>query len=106
VWRVGLAWRLAVFYLLLAVSPLLLLAAAQYHHAAAATGRSWTDVGEIVAGVALLNSILLILFAADVNQQTRVLLGGWRKWNGEIFPAASISILLTSLELLQKVLTK
>jgi class 3 adenylate cyclase len=81
VWRVGLAWRLAVFYLLLAISPLLLLATAQYHHVAlaAAAGRSLTDVGKIVAGVALLNLLLLILFARDVNQQTRELLGGLEK---------------------------
>jgi adenylate cyclase len=76
-----LAWRLAVFYLLLAISPLLLLAAAVRLHPlhAATAGMAWSDVGIIVAGVALLNLILLILFARDVNQQTRVLLDGLQK---------------------------
>ena len=80
VWRVGLAVRLAIFYTLLAISPLALLAAAaQLHPLRAGTSGMGSDVVKIVAGVVVLNLVLLILFASDVNQQTRVLLTGLEK---------------------------
>jgi class 3 adenylate cyclase len=80
VWRVGLATRLAVFYTLLAISPLVLLAvAAQLHPFRAATPGMGSDVVKVVAGVVSLNLILLILFAWDVNQQTGVLLLGLQR---------------------------
>ncbi len=80
VWRVGLAMRLAIFYTLLAISPLLLLAVASHLHPhRAATEGMGSDVAKIVAGVVVLNLLLLILFARDVNQQTRVLLSGLQK---------------------------
>src|SRR5271157_115167 len=80
VWRVGLAVRLTIFYTLLAISPLALLAAAaQLHPLRAATAGLGTDLVQIVAGVVILNLILLIIFAWDVNQQTRVLLSGLQK---------------------------
>jgi len=73
VWRVGLAVRLAIFYTLLAISPLALLAAAaQLHPLRATTAGMGSDVVIIVAGVVVLNLLLLILFASDVNQQTRI----------------------------------
>jgi len=79
VWRFGLAVRLAIFYTMLAISPLVLLAvAARLHPLRAATGNG-SDVGIIVAGVVVLNLVLLILFASDVNQQTRLLLSGLQK---------------------------
>jgi class 3 adenylate cyclase len=80
VWRFGLAKRLAVFYLMLAISPLALLAvAAHLHPLRAATAGMGSDVVKIVAGVVVLNLILLILFALDVNQQTRELLSGLQR---------------------------
>ena len=80
VWRFGLAVRLAFFYTLLAISPLVLLAvASQLHPLRAAPAGMGSDVVKIVAGVVVLNLILLILFASDVNQQTRVLLTGLRR---------------------------
>jgi class 3 adenylate cyclase len=80
VWRVGLATRLAIFYTLLAISPLALLAAAAHlHPLRATTAGMGSDVVKIVAGVVVLNLTLLILFASDVNQQTRVLLTGLQR---------------------------
>lgn len=80
VWRVGLAVRLAVFYTMLAISPLALLAAAaQLHPLRATAAETGSDVVKIVAGVVILNLILLVLFARDVNDQTRVLLSGLQK---------------------------
>ena len=77
VWRFGLAVRLAIFYTLLAISPLALLAvAAQLHPLRTAASGMGSDVGWIVGGVVILNPILLILFASDVNHQTRMLLSG------------------------------
>jgi class 3 adenylate cyclase len=79
VWRVGLAVRLAIFYTLLAISPLALLAAAQLHRVRAPTAGTGSDVIKIVAGVVVLNLILLVLFASDVNHQTRARLSGLQK---------------------------
>jgi len=80
VWRVGLAVRLAIFYALLAISPLVLLAAAAHlHPLRAATAGMGSDVVKIVVGVVVLNLLLLVLFAADVNQQTRMLLSGLQR---------------------------
>jgi len=82
VWRVGLAVRLAIFYTLLAISPLALLAAAQLRSSRAMTAAMGSDLAKIIAGVVILNLILLIIFATDVNRQTRVLLAGLRKVEG------------------------
>jgi class 3 adenylate cyclase len=73
--RVGLATRLAVFYTMLAISPLILLAAAaRLGHAPDAAGYAgWTDSALVIAGVTAVNLLLLLLFASDVNHQTRVL---------------------------------
>ena len=80
VWRFGLAKRLAVFYLMLAISPLALLAvAAHMHPLRAATAGMGSDVVKVVVGVVVLNLILLALFAMDVNEQTRVLLSGLQR---------------------------
>jgi len=79
VWRVGLAVRLAIFYTLLAISPLALLAAAQLHRVRGTTAGTGSDVVKIVAGVVVLNLILLVLFASDVNHQTRALLSGLQR---------------------------
>lgn len=77
----GLAARLAFFFMLLALSPLALLAAAAHLRALhlSASLVAGSDVGMVVAGVTALNLLLLILFALDVNQQTRTLLGGLRR---------------------------
>lgn len=81
VWRVGLAKRLAVFYFLLAVSPLILLATAirRWPLPAAAFPVAFTDLAKVVAGVTVLNLLLLLLFALDVHQQTRTLLDGFER---------------------------
>ena len=80
VWRVGLAVRLAIFFTLLALSPLVLLAAAaRLHPLRAATAGMGSNVVEIVVGVVVLNLYLLVLFARDVNMQTRMLLSGLQK---------------------------
>ena len=75
VWRVGLAIRLAIFYTMLAISPLVLLAAAVRLRPLRAEPFSgvWSDVAMVVAGVSGLNLLLLLLFAKDINQQTRTL---------------------------------
>lgn len=76
VWHVGLAIRLAVFYTLLALSPLVLLATAVRLRSlrAGAGPVAWSEVGMVIAGVAALNLLLLLLLAFDVNQQTQTLL--------------------------------
>lgn len=76
--RLSLAARLAVFFTLLAVSPLLLLAAAvKLHSGGVAPGRApGSEVALTIAGVAALNLLLLFLFAADINRQTRTLILG------------------------------
>jgi class 3 adenylate cyclase len=80
IWRFGLAVRLAIFYTMLAISPLVLLAvAANLHSPGAATAGTGSGVAKIVAGVVVLNMLLLILFARDVNQQTRTLLSGLQR---------------------------
>ena len=80
VWRLGLALRLAIFYTMLAISPLILLAVgAQLHPQRASRSGMGSDVVKIVAGVVVINMILLVLFASDVNQQTRALLAGLQR---------------------------
>jgi adenylate cyclase len=79
VWRVGLAIRLAVFYTMLAISPLVLLAAAARLRTMSSSALALTDLGLVIAGVAALNLLLLLLFARDVNYQTRTLLGAFRR---------------------------
>ncbi len=76
VWHVGLAIRLAVFYTLLALSPLVLLAAAvRLRSFNPASGPvAWSEVGVVIAGVTALNLLLLLLFAFDLNRQTQMLL--------------------------------
>ena len=79
VWRVGLATRLAAFYTMLAISPLVLLAAAVRLRTMSAGSLALTDLGLVIAGVAALNLLLLLLFARDVNYQTRSLLDAFRR---------------------------
>ncbi|HEV2232963.1 MAG TPA: adenylate/guanylate cyclase domain-containing protein [Terriglobia bacterium] len=79
VWRVGLATRLAVFYTMLAISPLVLLAAAVRLRAISASSLALTDLGLVIAGVAALNLLLLLLFARDVNYQTQTLLVAFKR---------------------------
>ncbi len=74
--RVGLAVRLAVFYSMLAISPLIILAAAvRLGTSRADAGQmGWSEPAMVIAGVTALNLLLLLLFAAEVNRQTRILL--------------------------------
>jgi len=81
VWRVGLATRLAVFYTMLAISPLLLLVAAEYLHTRGGA-LAPAEVGTVIAGVTALNLLLLLLFARDVHVQTRTLLESFKRIEG------------------------
>lgn len=81
--RVGLAVRVAVFYALLGISPLIFLAVAAHLQGAGSTASmGWWSLGAVVAGVGALNLLLLLLFAAEVAEQTRNLLGGLAKVEG------------------------
>lgn len=75
--RVRLAVRVAVLYALLGISPLIFLGvAARLGKMEAAATLGWSSLGIVVAGVGALNLLLLLLFAAEVAEQTRNLLGG------------------------------
>lgn len=81
VWRVGLATRLAVFYTMLAISPLVLLAAAVVLRTR--TGSlALQDLGMVIGVVTGLNLLLLLLFARDVHVQTNTLLGSFKRIEG------------------------
>lgn len=82
VWRVGLATRLAIFYTMLAISPLVLLAAAVYLRTRGAGTLALADLGLVIGGVTALNLLLLLLFARDVHMQTRTLLESFKRIEG------------------------
>lgn len=79
VWRVGLATRLAIFYTMLAISPLVLLAAAIYLRTRGAGTLALADLGMVIGGVTALNLLLLLLFARDVHLQTSTLLESFKR---------------------------